>query len=730
MCSASVASGKNAKKKMSLRKLRVDELRAELVAMGLSIEGSKAALIERLRAARESNANSGGTGFVSEMATPRGSHPGGFGLENRNVNLATELAEVIRPLIGRPSNFELAQQIPVFKGEGNDDVDAWLENVNNMFLLYEVADDLKKVIAIGRLQGRAQEFYFSLRNFSALPWVIVADELKRMFKTFRDPVRLMSKLQNMKWKVGEDYRSYHHEKVILANKLRMSNDLTISLLIDGIDNFSLRTQAASQGFQSPDELLTHMSLCCKGLGKQPVASVSSNGKSSESHIKSVDDKKSKRCFNCGEFGHLSNKCTKPKRERDACFKCGKVGHRLKECPEWKQSKEPANNEVMLMENSSIVKPHYLKFQVEKLNGDMINFTGFMDSGSPISLVKVSKVDKATIQPITDDIELKGVNSMKVKLVGFIVRKVKVEDILFTTKFYVTSDDTMKSNVLLGREFISDSNLRFVFEGDKMIVTRRLEIDENVNGFVEDEVMSIMNIEYEIPDNELKIDENTDEGTKAELVRIYNDNYVNGEQVVEKSEYMMKIDLKDEDPFYLQARRLSYADKASLRLILDNLLSANIIRPSESGYGSPIVMVQKKNGEPRMCVDYRILNAKTKRKRYQLPLIDEILDALKDKMFFSTFDLKNGFYHVKMHPDSVKYTSFVTPFGQFEFLNMPFGLADAPECFQKYMNSIFHELIEQKKIFPVDQQYYLYCENITVISKYKILRFQCISNINW
>ena len=88
-----------------------------------------------------------------------------------------------------------------------------------------------------------------------------------------------------------------------------------------------------------------------------------------------------------------------------------------------------------MENSSIVKLHYLMFQVEKLNGDMINFTGFMDSGSPISLVKVSKVDIANIQPITDDIELKGVNSMKVKLVGFIVRKVKVEDILFTTKLW-------------------------------------------------------------------------------------------------------------------------------------------------------------------------------------------------------------------------------------------------------------------------------------------------------
>lgn len=71
---------------------------------------------------------------------------------------------------------------------------------------------------------------------------------------------------------------------------------------------------------------------------------------------------------------------------------------------------------------------------------------------------------------------------------------------------------------------------------------------------------------------------------------------------------------------------------------------------------------------------------TAKDNYPIPLIDDLLDRLAGKSLFAKLDLKNGFHHVFMHEDSIKYTSFVTPLGQFEFLRMPFGLKNAPSVF--------------------------------------------------
>lgn len=94
----------------------------------------------------------------------------------------------------------------------------------------------------------------------------------------------------------------------------------------------------------------------------------------------------------------------------------------------------------------------------------------------------------------------------------------------------------------------------------------------------------------------------------------------------------------------------------------------------------------------MCIDYRALNKVLARDNYPLPLIDDQLDALRDKKFYSSLDLKDGFYHIAMAPGSIKYTSFVTPLGQFEFLRMPFGLKIGPQLFQRFLNEVMAKLI--------------------------------------
>lgn len=164
----------------------------------------------------------------------------------------------------------------------------------------------------------------------------------------------------------------------------------------------------------------------------------------------------------------------------------------------------------------------------------------------------------------------------------------------------------------------------------------------------------------------------------------------------KVENIMKLTLTDNKPFSSTPRRLAFVEKNKLREILD-LISKGIIRESDSEYASPIVLTKKKNGETRMCVDFRTLNKITTRDNFPIPLIEDQLDVLEGKKYFTILDLKNGFFHIKMHKDSIKYTSFVTPLGQYEYLKMPFGLKGAPLKFQHYVTQIFKELINAGEI---------------------------------
>ena len=179
---------------------------------------------------------------------------------------------------------------------------------------------------------------------------------------------------------------------------------------------------------------------------------------------------------------------------------------------------------------------------------------------------------------------------------------------------------------------------------------------------------------------------------------------------EKTEpdFEMSIELKHQQPIGFRLRRLSFSDKGKLQAFLDNLQARGFIKPSNSPYASPIVLTRKRIGEIRLCVDYREINKITVRDNFPTQLIEDNLDRLKDKKYFTSLDLKDGFHHVKMNESSIKYTSFVTPLGQFEYLRMPFGLANASRAFQRYVNSIFAPLMRKDKIL-------LYLDDILVAS---------------
>lgn len=154
------------------------------------------------------------------------------------------------------------------------------------------------------------------------------------------------------------------------------------------------------------------------------------------------------------------------------------------------------------------------------------------------------------------------------------------------------------------------------------------------------------------------------------------------------EFVHRIHLTDERPFRLPYRRVPPAQYLKLRQVINEMEEREIIRKSSSEFASPLVLVWKKNGNLRVCTDFRWLNRRTLKDAHPLPHQADCLAALGGNTFFSTMDLTSGFYNMPLHEDDRKYSAFTTPMGLYEYNRLPQGLCNSPGSFMRMMTSIF------------------------------------------
>ncbi|GBL77859.1 Retrovirus-related Pol polyprotein from transposon 297, partial [Araneus ventricosus] len=163
----------------------------------------------------------------------------------------------------------------------------------------------------------------------------------------------------------------------------------------------------------------------------------------------------------------------------------------------------------------------------------------------------------------------------------------------------------------------------------------------------------------------------------------------------------RINTGNHPPIKQYPRRLPLAKKEEAERLVKEMVDNGIIEESSGPWASPIVLVKKKDGSTRFCVDYRKFNEITIKDSYPLPRIDDTLDALNGSQWFSTLDLKSGYWQVEIQHEDKEKTAFTTGQGLWQFKVMPFGLCNAPATFERLMETVLRGLTSEACLVYLD-----------------------------
>lgn len=415
-----------------------------------------------------------------------------------------------------------------------------------------------------------------------------------------------------------------------------------------------------------------------------------------------------KCFFCGRLGHKSTQCLS-KREANhninrlktdgskkdtslekpiTCFVCREPGHYATTCPKRSRQEESSSEATAKKKRVDLCVVEAPTGHLRH-SGERLPF--YYDSGAECSLVKETVACKFSGKRFYNVVTMTGIGQTCVNSTSQILTIVEIDDIFLEILFHVLPDSCLHHNVLIGREVLAQG--------------LAIHMTSNKLHFAKLKVIETCPV---LPTNEIDFD-SIDTDVPAEkrdllidMLRPFRDSFTTGVPTTRADADPMQIRLKD--PHRTVNRRpyrLSPEETQVVRRKVDELLTAGIVRPSSSPFASPILLVKKKDGSDRMCVDYRELNDNTIPDRFPLPLISDQIAKLHGGHFFTILDMASGFHQIPIESDSIERTAFVTPEGQYEYLAMPFGLRNAPSVFQRAIIKALGNLVNTYVVVYMD-----------------------------
>ena len=409
-----------------------------------------------------------------------------------------------------------------------------------------------------------------------------------------------------------------------------------------------------------------------------------------------------KCMKCGQ-DHYTRYCHI---KGPICFKCGKPGHVLTECGQQKPHLNPLGS-AHKSRPATTGRVYTLSGVETAQNHDLIQGTCFIkgktlnvlyDSGATHSFISNDRVKdlKLPISSLDTNLIISTPTSKSV-----ITNQVCLDCPLFieNKKFLVNLICLPLSqlDIILGMDWLFDNQI-ILNCAEKSVVFSNHEIllkpSENPN--LKNELQGYLLLS--------SMESNEEVNLKNKVVvqnfpEVFPDDIPG---LPPNREIEFSIDLiPGTGPISIAPYRMSPSELTELKKQLEELLEKQFIRPSVSPWGAPILLVKKKDGSFRLCIDYRQLNKYAIKNKYPLPRIDDLIDQLRGASVFSKIDLRSSYHQIRVKAEDIPKTAFRTRYGHYEYQVMPFGVTNAPAIFMDYMNRIFRPFLDSFVVVFID-----------------------------
>ena len=367
-------------------------------------------------------------------------------------------------------------------------------------------------------------------------------------------------------------------------------------------------------------------------------------------------------------------------------------------------------------------------KIRQNDARLLDFSCVIDTGASVSIISSKIVTQWGIPFSSTNLQVRQADGNVVDVMG-ITNEMEIHVLESAIKIKFLIMNNAKHDVLLGLDWMHASNcvlhpssqkIRFVTSREDYLLTSGLKsVDDGSQIQIDcEDDLELGEMALENDDDYWELGKDSNITPQATLSK---GEYREFSKLAKELEvYIAKdisqlgkctilkhtINLVDNTPVFIPAYRKSQFEREEMKKQINEMLEAGIIRKSKSPFQSPSLMIRKPNGTWRFCVDYRNLNKKTVQQNFPIPRILDILDKLNGSKFFTTLDLKSGYWQVEMEEASIPRTAFGTQDGHYEFLRLPFGLKNAPADFSRMMYMVLGDLTFVE----------IYLDDITIHSK--------------